>query len=95
MVIKMYDSKKVKRNGLGSGLHKDEPVNGFIVGTDLQPLGDSFATPGPHSPDIPVLRFVRDGLTLGWDLLTVKDLSELGNTMVLVDGDRKEVYIHE
>ena len=43
----------------------------------------------------PVFRFVRDGLTLGWDLLTVKDLSELGNKMVLVDGDRKEVYIHE
>jgi hypothetical protein len=41
------------------------------------------------------LRFVRDGLTLGWDLLTVKDLSEIGNRMVIVDGDRKEVYIHE
>lgn len=40
-------------------------------------------------------RFVRDGLTIGWDILTVKDLCELENKMVIVDGDRKEVYIHD
>jgi len=41
------------------------------------------------------MRLVRDGLTLGWDTLTVEELSNLGNRMILVDGDRKEVYIHD